>query len=314
MPVTAPPAPAEPALAETGFAAMGSQVHIVAVDAPGDALPHARAAVGALERRWSRFRADSDISRINAADGQPAAVSTTTATLIALAVRGWAATGGAYDPTVLDAVVEAGYDRSFELIAASDTRPTVAARPAPAPGCVGIAVDVDAGLVRLPAGVRIDPGGIGKGLAADLVAATLAADGATGALVNIGGDVRVAGTAPPGGWRIDIDLPAVADTGLVLRSGGVATSGTHRRRWVRDGHTHHHLIDPRTGAPAASPFVAATVVAGSAWHAEVLTKAILLADTVTAATQALTTADAAGLLVDADARTHDLAGLDRFRP
>jgi thiamine biosynthesis lipoprotein len=291
---------------------MGSQVHILAVDAPADALPNARAAVGALERRWSRFRPDSDVSRINAADGQPVTVSTTTATLIDLAVRGWAATGGAYDPTVLDAVIGAGYDRSFELIAASDTDPTAAARPAP--GCGGIAVDVDTGLVRVPPGVRIDPGGIGKGLAADLVATTLVADGATGVLVNIGGDLRVAGTAPPGGWRIDVDLPAVAGTGLVLRSGGVATSGTHRRRWVRDGHTHHHLIDPRTGAPATSPFVAATVVAWTAWHAEVLTKAVVLAGSIAAAARVLAAADAAGLLVDADGRTHELAGLDRFQP
>jgi len=311
MPLTAPPAPSEPALAETGFAAMGSQVHILALDAPAHALPNARAAVGALERRWSRFRPDSDVSRINAADGQPVTVSTTTATLIALAVRGWAATGGAYDPTVLDAVIGAGYDRSFELIATHDAGPNAAARPAP--GCGGIAVDVDTGLVRLPASVHIDPGGIGKGLAADLVATRLVADGARGTLVNIGGDLRVAGAAPPGGWRIDVDLPAVADTGLVLRSGGVATSGTHRRRWVRDGQRSHHLIDPRTGAPSASPLVAATVVAGTAWRAEVLTKAVVLAGTVTAAARVLTAADTAGLLVDADGRTHELAGLGRFR-
>lgn len=312
MQVTAPPAPADPALAETGFAAMGSHVHILAVDGPAHALPNARAAVGALERRWSRFQPDSEVSRINAADGQPITVSTTTATLIALAVRGWAATDGAYDPTVLDAVIGAGYDRSFELIAASDAGPTAATRPAP--GCAGIAVDVDTGRVRLPAGVRIDPGGIGKGLAADLVATMLVANGASGALVNIGGDVRVAGTAPSGGWRIDVDLPTVTDTGLVLRSGGVATSGTHRRQWVRDGQRSHHLIDPRTGVPSASPFMAATVVAGTAWHAEVLTKATLLASTVSAATHVLTTADAAGLLVDTNGATHQLAGLDRFRP
>lgn len=312
MSVTAPPAPAEPSLAETGFAAMGSQVHILAVDAPPNALPNARAAVGALERRWSRFRPDSEISRINAAGGHPITVSTTTATLVALAVRGCAATGGAYDPTVLDAVIGAGYDRSFELTATSDTGPTVVARPAP--GCAGIAVDVDTGLVRLPAGVRIDPGGIGKGLAADLTATALVADGAAGALVNIGGDLRVAGAPPPGGWRIDIDLPAVADTELTLRSGGVATSGTHRRRWVRNGQQQHHLIDPRTGASSASLLMAATVVAGTAWRAEVLTKAVLLADSIDAATRLLTAAAAAGLLVDADGRTHEIADLGRFRP
>jgi thiamine biosynthesis lipoprotein len=312
MPVTARPAPAEPLLVETGFAAMGSQVHIAAFDAPTDVLSHGRAAIGVLERYWSRFRPDSEVSRINAAGGRPVTVSTTTATLIALAVRGWATTDGAYDPTVLDAVIGAGYDRSFELIATADPGPAAVAGPAP--GCAGIAVDVDSGLVRLPAGVHIDPGGIGKGLAADLVATALVADGAGGALVNVGGDVRVAGAAPPGGWRIDIDLPAVTDTQLTLRSGGVATSGTHRRRWVRDGSPRHHLIDPRSGVPATSPFVAATVVAGTAWHAEVLTKAVLLARTVAAATQVLAAADGAGLLIDADGRAHELAGVGRFRP
>jgi thiamine biosynthesis lipoprotein len=310
MSATAPPVPVDPAIAEIGFAAMGSHVHVLALDAPVHALPHARSAVHALERCWSRFRPDSDVARINAADGQPVTVSTTTATLVALAVRGWAATDGAYDPTVLDAVMSAGYDRSFEQIAAHDAvGPTDAVGPAgaagPPPGCAGVVVDVDSGLVRIPAGVHIDPGGIGKGLAADLVATTLVADGAAGALVNVGGDMRVAGAAPPGGWRIDVGLPAIVD--------GVATSGTHRRQWIRNGRRSHHLIDPRTGAPSASPFVAATVVAGTAWRAEILTKPVLLASTISNAARQLETADAAALVVDTAGRTHELAGFARFR-
>jgi thiamine biosynthesis lipoprotein len=291
---------------------MGSQVHVAALDAPTDVVPHARAAIRVLERRWSRFLPDSEVSRINAAGGRSVAVSTTTATLIALAVRGWADTDGAYDPTVLDAVIGAGYDRSFELTTTSDPDADVATGPAP--GCAGITVDMDTGRVRLPAGVRLDPGGIGKGLAADLVATTLVAEGARGALVNVGGDVRVAGTGPPTGWRIAIDLPNVTGGELTLCAGGVATSGTHSRRWVRADHTRHHLIDPRSGTPSASPFVATTVVAGTAWQAEVLTKAVLLAPTVAAATQRLTAATGAGLLVDADGRTYELAGIRRFRP
>lgn len=295
---------------EIDFAAMGGRVHIVAVDATPDALQRAQVAVDVLERRWSRFRPNSEVSRINAANGRPVTVSTPTATLLALAVRGWATTDGAFDPTVHDAVVAAGYDRSFELLAAGGDRQT--ATSAAAPGCRGIAVDVDAGFVQLPAGVRVDPGGIGKGLAADLIATTLIADGARGALVNIGGDLRVAGAAPAGGWRIAVELPAPTPPELVLRSAGVATSGTHRRRWVRDGHQAHHLIDPRTGTPAASPIVAATVIAGAAWRAEVLTKAALLASTRTAAQHVLRAAGATGLLVDSDGCMYPVDGVERF--
>jgi thiamine biosynthesis lipoprotein len=318
MSATAPPVPVDPEPTGIDFPAMGGHVHVLALDAPADALSRARSAVHALEQRWSRFLPDSEVARINAADGRPVSVSTTTATLVTLAVHGWVTTDGAYDPTVLDAVVGAGYDRSFEHIALRETAPaTTAPRvrfPGPPPGCAGIAVDVDRGIVRVPAEVHIDPGGIGKGLAADLVATTLVADGASGALVNVSGDLRTAGAAPPGGWRIDVDLPATVDTVLALRAGGVATSGTHRRQWIHNGRRAHHLIDPRTGAPSTSPFVAATVVAGTAWRAEILTKAVLLADTTTAAVGHLEAAGAAALVLDADSRTRDLAGFDRFRP
>lgn len=300
-------------VAETRFAAMGSDVHVVVVGGPPDLPASARAALQLLERRWSRFRPDSEISRINAADGELVAVSTATVTLIGLAVGGWFATDGAFDPTVLDAVVAHGYDRSF---AALDRRPTtegVAADrgPAPAPGCGGVVVDTAAGTVRLPRGVSVDPGGIGKGLAADLVATMLRADGAVSALVNIGGDIRVAGAPPHGGWKIDVVVGAPGPR-LALRSGAAATSSILRRQWVRGGRRRHHLIDPRTGAPSASSFASATVIAGTAWWAEVLTKALVLAESVDAAEQLLVSAAAAGMVVGRDGRSHVLAGLDRF--
>ncbi len=179
--------------------------------------------------------------------------------------------------------------------------------------------------MRVPRGVRLDPGGIGKGLAADLVAATVLADGAAGAVVDVGGDVRVAGTSPASGWRVDVDLSAgpatdgeratprpAPDAKLALRTGGVATSSTRRRAWTRDGTVRHHLIDPATGAPAATRFVAATVVAGTAWWAEALTKAVLLADSIDAAERTLVEAGGCGLAVDRDGRRHTLAGVDRF--
>lgn len=308
---TAQRAPAESVLAKTRFPAMGSQVHVVAADAPPAVLARASEAIEDLERRWSRFRADSEVSRMNAAEGRPVAVSTATTTMVALAIRGWTATGGAYDPTVLDALVAAGYDRPYEELPAD--RVAAATAPSPrAPGCAGIAVDVEASTVRLPRGVHFDPGGIGKGLAADLVAATMLRDGARGALVNVGGDVRVAGQPPEDGWRIRADLGGPPAVEIALRGGAVATSSVLRRRWGRAGDTMHHLIDPATGAPAATPFVVVTVVAGTAWLAEVLTKAVVLSGTIEAAARALVGLDAAALAVDGDGRRHAIGGMDRF--
>jgi thiamine biosynthesis lipoprotein len=290
---------------------MGSEVHIIAADGPAAALSRASEAIGNLERRWSRFRPDSEVSRLNAADGRPVAVSAATMTLVTLAMRGWEATEGAYDPTVFDAIVAAGYDRPLDQLPTH--APTAEPAPSrPAPGCAGIAVDAEASTVQLPRGVHFDPGGIGKGLAADLVASTLLDDGARGALVNVGGDTRVAGRPPPDGWRIAADLPGPAAVELALHSGAVATSSILHRRWGRAGDTRHHLIDPATGAPATTPFVAVTVVAGGAWWAEVLTKAVMLSGTIDTAARALASADAAALAVDGDGCQHLIADMDRF--
>lgn len=307
MATMAPLARAEPHLTQAHVSAMGSDVTIVGVDVDDAALATGAAAIQELERRWSRFLPDSEISRINGAAGRPVRVSRPTATLVALAVRGWRATCGAYDPTVLGALVAAGYDRPFDQLP-TDCAAAPDSTTHPTPGCAGITADPDTGVVRLPAGVHIDPGGIGKGLAADM----LTADGATGALVDLGGDIRCAGTPPRGGWRIDVEHPGWSLQRLSLDAGAVATSSTHRRRWRRDGVEHHHLINPATGDAGAGPGVAATVVAGSAWRAEVLTKAIMLAGSVDAAERTLTAAAAGGILVDTDGQQHLLARIERF--
>lgn len=289
---------------------MGAEAHLLALGARAGTLQRGVDALHELERRWSRFRPDSEISRLNAARGRPVAVSPATATLVALAVHGWRATGGRYDPTVLDVMIAAGYDRSFARL--DSDSPATAAPPGPSLGCDGVTVDHNRGVVQLPTSVHLDPGGIGKGLAADLVAAMLLVDGAAGALVNVGGDIRVTGEAPPAGWRVDVDLPGVGDTRLVLDDAGVATSGTHRRRWRHGGTERHHLVDPTTGSSAVIPFVGATVVAGSAWWAEILTKAVLLAGSVDDAARTVAGAGAAGLLVDHRGRLHRLADVERF--
>jgi thiamine biosynthesis lipoprotein len=144
-------------------------------------------------------------------------------------------------------------------------------------GCTDIHIDGRA--VGLPAGTGFDPGGIGKGLAADIVIGELQAGGVAGACVNLGGDLRVAGSNPNGdAWTIAVEHPSIDQpVALIgLHAGAVATSTTLRRRWTVDGQPRHHLIDPATGEPSASDLVLATVIAGEAWIAEVLAKAIVL--------------------------------------
>jgi thiamine biosynthesis lipoprotein len=263
--------------------AMGTDLRVVLVGPRPGAPDRAVAAVGRLESWWSRFRADSEITRLNAA-GELSGASAATCRLVVTMCEAWDATGGLVDASVLDAVEALGYRTDLAQLPAPD--PVLAGvattrRGARVPGLAGVRVDRRAGSagghVRLPTGVRLDPGGIGKGLAADLVATALVADGhAVGALVGLGGDLRVVGTPPAGGWVVALEAPA--GVRLPLAGGGVASSSTRRRRWrAGDGGTAHHVVDPRTGRAAAVPRTDATAVAPTAWQAEALATAALLA-------------------------------------
>ncbi|MGY1735035.1 FAD:protein FMN transferase [Geodermatophilus sp. SYSU D00684] len=263
--------------AEAVFPVMGSTAHVVVVaDDPAPLLAHARRRLDELEARWSRFRPDSEVSALNAAAGRPVPVSADTAVLVGRSLDGWRRTGGLFDPTVHAALLGLGYDRDLALVQAVPA--ATIASPGPAPGCAGIDVDPVASVVRLPPGVAVDPGGIGKGLAADLVTAELRAAGAAGCLVNVGGDLRAAGEAPtPAGWVVTVPDP-LRPGGELLRAalpeGAVATSSRLERRWRAGGTQAHHLVDPSTGTPADGGVVAATVVAEQAWEAEVLATAV----------------------------------------
>jgi FAD:protein FMN transferase len=253
---------------------MGTRAHVIVVGGPAGLADAAPARIEQLESLWSRFRPGSDTSRLNLGAGGRVRVARETVELVERAVEGWRLTAGAFDPTLLGPVIRAGYDRTFELIPAR-ARP---GRSHAQPACDGI--ETGPGWVRLPAGSGFDPGGIGKGLAADIVVAELMAAGASGACVNLGGDLRVAGEGPGGGtWTVAVEHPASPEpiARLGLADGAVATSTTLRRRWRVGGELRHHLIDPRTGAPSATGVDLAAVVTGQAWVAEVLAKAVLLA-------------------------------------
>jgi FAD:protein FMN transferase len=258
---------------------MGTDAHVVVVGGGVDLPDRAAARVADLESRWSRFLPDSEISRCNALSGRPVRVSDETVRLVACAVSGWRLTEGRFDPTVLAALRDAGYDRDY----GAATRHALGHLPPPArpaPGCADVVWNEGERTVTLPAGVLFDPGGVGKGLAADIVTEELLAAGADGALVSLGGDVRVRGLPPEGGqWTVAVEDAAHVGVELVrigLHDGAIATSSRLQRRWQTRAGSAHHLIDPRTGMPAVTPLVAVTAVTADGWWAEIAAKAVLI--------------------------------------
>jgi thiamine biosynthesis lipoprotein len=244
------------------FRAMGTDVELLLDAEPGEraerALDRAEAEFERLEQVMSRFRDDSELSALNR-DGRIAVASPDLARVVELAIEAREATGGLFDPTVHDAVVAAGYDRTFDAVT-----PDATATPREPPDNCGGGVRVDWPAIELEPGTRLDLGGIGKGYAVDRVAELLAVVGPC--LVNAGGDLAVRG----GSWPVGV----TADVTLELTRGGMATSGRDRRRWLRNGEERHHLIDPSTGRPAVEAPIRVTVVAGSAAAAEVAAKAV----------------------------------------
>jgi thiamine biosynthesis lipoprotein len=241
------------------------------------ALASAEARLRQLEARWSRFVASSELSALNRADGARMQVSPDTVALLRAMVSAWHLTDGIVDAALLREVVAAGYARSVLDPAAL----TVIDADAPVHGrIVDIDIDDRSNTVRLPRGLALDPGGVGKGLAADLVVEHLTAAGVDGALVEVGGDVRAFGLSPTGqGWFIDVADPhhegaVIARAGV--EDGGIATSSVLKRRWVgRDGEVRHHLIGPE-GRPAHHGLATSTAVVATAALAEVMAKIPLL--------------------------------------
>jgi thiamine biosynthesis lipoprotein len=261
---------------ERRFPIMGSHGHVIVVggapDLAGDLADRAVGRLEQLEARWSRFRPDSELSQLTRADGDPRLVSADTVVLVDALRRGWELTAGRFDPTVLDAMIDLGYSASWPDVASPIWLP----QPHATPGCAGLDLHPGRGLVRLPRGVHLDPGGLGKGLAADLVATEAMTAGARGVMVNVGGDLRVIGR-PPGGapsWVIGIDHPEPGLGHLArvdLADGGIATSTSVRRRWrSAEGARLHHLVEPRTGRPSEPGRQQVTAVSATSWWAEVL--------------------------------------------
>ena len=263
--------------------ALGTTMDVVVTDP--DTLAVATAAVErvveAIDLACSRFREDSELSRLQSGDGpREAIVSPLLAQAIATALRAAELTGGAVDPTVGEAVRAAGYNVDFAAVQA-DGAP-IALAVTPVPGWQRIRLFPATRRVEFPAGVEIDLGATAKALAADLAAAAaVEAMGGGGVLVSLGGDVSVAGDPPDEGWHIQIaedsHAPITPDgETIAIRAGGVATSSTTVRRWRRGGVELHHIIDPATGVPAAGPWRTVSVVAGNCVDANIAATAAIV--------------------------------------
>jgi FAD:protein FMN transferase len=258
-------------LQRRSFDAMGATVELLLEACSSDedeaALAAAEAEFHRLDQLFSRFRPDSELSVLNRAGELVAGPELLELTELALDAR--ERTGGRFDPTVHDALLAAGYDRTFDDLPADSEGTAAPVR------CGGrVRVDSQRRSIQLEPGARLDFGGIAKGYAADRVCDFLCAKGPC--LVNAGGDLAVRGRLGGGPWPVGVETPQGAVT-LALDGGAMATTGRDRRCWRRNGQECHHLIDPATGRPAAVDLLRVTVVAGTAVEAEVLAKSFFLA-------------------------------------
>lgn len=254
------------------FSVMGTVANLVIVGGTNDMLDDLVRTAEHLQSLWSRFLSDSDITRLNNAEGAPVVVNPLTAKLVTEMLAARTLTDGEYDPTILPKLIAEGYAQSRVNPANVTSLPDSARWPVDPTGTT-----IQDNVVTLPIGVTLDSGGIGKGIAADILATMALERGALGALVEMGGDVRIAGTPPDGThWRIGIEDPYVEERTIArvnLADGAVATSSTLKRAWEKDGKKVNHLINVHTGEAMTTNVVTVSVIAVSAGIAEVITKA-----------------------------------------
>ncbi len=233
--------------------------------------------IHAIDAACSRFREDSELSKLNRAAGTgfiPVSPLLEEALLAALAAADM--TGGLVDPTVGKAIADSGYAVTFTAIV-DDDRPgqvTVSAIP----GWQSILHDAEAHAFRLMPGTCIDLGASGKAWAADRAAAAVTAHLGVAVAVECGGDVATSGPHPDGGWPVRVagSDDAAEWQDVVIFDGGLATSGTTSRRWRRGGVEMHHIIDPATGLPAQTPWRMATVAGATCLEANAAATAALI--------------------------------------
>ena len=268
---------------ERQFRAMNTNVSVLLYSTRPSLARYVETTFARSEQRLSRFRADSELSLLNRSERPEQHVSHELFAVLEAAQWAASSTQGLFDPTILPSLERAGYDRSFEEIAADQTTPTVAGWRADGSShshftMKDVVLDRNGCRVRRPCELRLDLGGIGKGWTVDRCADLLYKEGPF--LLNAGGDLYAHGTpGPVEGWRIEIEDaldPTASVASVMVSNGAVATSTVVKRRWQRDAHTLHHIIDPRTGRPATTDLLTVTVLAPRTTIAEVYAKSVLI--------------------------------------
>jgi thiamine biosynthesis lipoprotein ApbE len=282
------------AMGRASWQALGTSVELLTCD--HEALDRARAIVvhqlEEIDRACSRFREDSEITRVNARAGRTTAVSPLLLEALEVALRAAELTDGDVDPTLGVALELAGYDRDWRLLEQSSPedsphlRATNAHQPsqleerprehltgrrtprilANVRGWKAVELDRNRATLRIPRGMKLDLGATAKAWAADRAARAVHEQTGCGVLLSLGGDISTAGTSPTGGWRIHVtdDHRSTADAAgqtISISGGGIATSSTTVRRWRHEGHTMHHIIDPSTAQPVAEVWRTVSVAA-----------------------------------------------------
>jgi thiamine biosynthesis lipoprotein ApbE len=288
--LTAPPARAS-------WEALGTSVDLLVIDRAD--LARAQTIVehelDAIDRACSRFRADSELTRVNAQAGRLVQTDPLLIEAIGVALRAAEITDGDVDPTVGVALDLAGYDRDWRLLEppssgddpdlrtpSSDElsgRLRVLARIRP--GWQAVDLDRDRATLRIPAGVKLDLGATAKAWAADRASQAVHNTTGCGVLVSLGGDISTAGDSPDGGWRIRVtddhrSGPDAPGQQIAIRGGGVATSSTTVRRWRHRDRTMHHIIDPSTGAPVEGRWRTVSVAAADCVDANIAATAAIV--------------------------------------
>jgi thiamine biosynthesis lipoprotein len=229
------------------------------------------------EKTLSRFRADSELSRLNQTFDQPVEVSDTLWDVFQYALSAETITNGLVTPTVLDAMLEAGYDQSFDTLPRFQNQPSLQILSTVNPLSMVI-WDEKSQTICLPYGVRLDFGGVAKGWAAHQTVERLKDFGP--ALMNAAGDIAISDSLANGEpWQIGVRNPFEPGTDfetLKLNRCGVATSGRDRRHWNQNGLPRHHIINPKTGQPAETNVMTATIIAPTVMEAEAAAKAVVI--------------------------------------
>jgi thiamine biosynthesis lipoprotein ApbE len=323
-------------LATLTWEALGTSTVLQITDRDGSAWARkvVEQELDAIDRACSRFRADSELSCVNSCAGRPVEVDPLLIGALQIALRAAELTDGDVDPTLGHALILAGYDRDWKLIAGADSssgnrqdlQPARAAiRARAVGGWRTVEIDLERSLVRVPRGVQLDLGATAKAWAADRAAEAVWQALGCGALVSLGGDIATAGPPPTGGWRIHVTddhraRPGAPGQTVSIVSGGLATSSVTTRRWTHNRMKMHHIIDPSTGAPVRGMWRTTSVAAATCTDANIATTAALVRDQ--SAITWLKGRDLPARLVEHDGTVHNFGGwpdaanedLDRGRP